>query len=165
MNGLATAARRARALAGALTAITVIPEQRDARNALVVSLRTVALALAALPAPPADGPMYPPAVCDELDRAISLLGPISGVPAHVMTYVIEPLTGRAPELPALESSSPGLALQELRIKDRIAVVRRLLDSDHESILRAAFLSLVAIHRQFLDLGAAVALDEWQPCHQ
>lgn len=165
MNALASTARRARALAGALTAITVIPEQREARSALVQSLRTVALALTVLPEPPADGAKYPAAVRDELDRAIRLLGPSSGVPAHVMTYVIEPLFGPAPDLPDLGAARPGLLLQETRIKDRMAVVRRHLDSEHESILRASFLSLVGLHRQFLDLGAAVAVDNARPCHR
>lgn len=165
MNALATAARRARALAGALAAFTVLPEQRDARAALVRSLRTIALALTVLPAPPADGPVCPAEVRDELDRAVSLFGPVSGVPAHVMTYVIEPLTGRAPELPDLDAGTPGLALQEQRVKDRIAVARNLLDSDHESIVRAAFLALIASHRQFLDVGAAVGVADRRPCHQ
>lgn len=165
MNAVATVARRARALAGALTASTVLPEQRDARARLVTSLRTVALALAVLPGQPADGPAYPADVREELDRAICLLGPVSGLPAHVMTYVIEPLSGRAPELPDLDAGTPGLALQERRVKDRIAVAYNLLDSDHESIVRAAFLALISLHRQFLDIGTAVAVDNRRACHQ
>lgn len=166
MNAAMTlTARRARALAGALSASTALPEQRDARTALVNSLRTIALALTVLPEPPADGPAYPAAVRDELDRAIGLLGPATGVPAHVMTYVIEPLTGRAPELPALDARSPQLAGQEQRVKDRIAVVLTHLNSQHESIMRACFLSLIGLHRQFLDIGTAVAIDNRHPCHQ
>lgn len=165
MNATATTARRARALAGALTGITVTPEQRTARTELIRSLRDIALALDVLPAPPADGLQVPAVVRDELTRILPLLGPSSGVPAHVMTYVLEPLTGRAPELPGLDASSPVLALQEVRIKDRMAVVRALLDSDHESILRASFLSLIALHRQLLDLGAAVGVSNRLLCHQ
>lgn len=167
MNATPTAAtaRRARALAGALTAFTVLPEQRTARQELVRSLRDVSLALTVLPAPATDGPPRMPApVRDELARVMPLLGAYSGVPAHVMTYVLEPLTGRSPKLPELEPSDDQHVREELRIRDRITVVRRHLDSEHESILRACFLGLLAAHSQLLVLGAAIAEDR-QPCHQ
>lgn len=87
MNASATTARRARALACALAAVTVTPEQRAARTELALSLKTVALALDVLPEPPAGVLQYPSALQDELTHALQLAGPPSGIPAHVMTYV------------------------------------------------------------------------------
>lgn len=156
---VATTARRARGLSAALADFRVTPEQEPVREQLAGALVALACALDTVGVPTGEEARVFHLVRAELSAALTPFGAASGVPASVLTYVLEPFIGR-PELPELNPVSDLHAHQERDIKARVAAVRRHLDSEVEEIVRVTFGHLLFLHRKFLHLGEAVALDLW-----
>jgi hypothetical protein len=160
MNAAAITARRARALSQALSLFGVRADQKPARTKLAVALVALAVAVETTPVP-AGGPGVFTLVRPELAAALAPFGEESGVPGPVLTYVIEPVTGLGPVLPALSPLSEQHARLEAHLTARIAAVYDQLATSDPQKLALMFSHLLHMHRAFLVLEEAVALDRLQ----
>ncbi|MFZ4266576.1 hypothetical protein [Streptomyces arboris] len=164
------AADRARTLADIVTARTALHPAADTLLAIAALLITAAESLETTDAPVFDGIVITNTTPAEAvfalmaAQALALDNPRAGISDRVLFYVAEPITRRAPELPALNPVSTQMARQEVRLLTRIALAADALHNATTADSRhGALESLVTLHRAFGDLARAVALDNNRPC--
>lgn len=160
-TALATAARRAHALADILRDRAAAHPERERILVLAGHLDSVHAALAGELVAADDGPV-PFAVRTAMREALPFLGSITtGVPAAALTYVLTPLTGRFPELHQVAFGA--LADEEQDLFTQIRAVRETrLDTDDDTQLRAALADLMALHNAHNRIGAASSTDALSP---
>lgn len=110
---------------------------------------------------PAEGHM--PLLMAGADAADS---PQAGVAEAMFAYVTAPFTGRTFHLEPLGAKSPQLARQDVELRTRIALAEHDLATESDPTTRYALLAtLLDLHRKFIRLGAAVAVDNTRPCNR
>jgi hypothetical protein len=92
--------------------------------------------------------------------------PQAGVAEALFAYVTAPFTGRTFDLEPLGAKSPQLARQDTELRTRIALAEHDLATEGDPTTRYALLAaLLDLHRKFIRLGAAVAVDNDRPCNR
>ncbi|WP_284576757.1 hypothetical protein [Streptomyces sp. 2P-4] len=166
------AAANARALADIVRSRSAIHPAAETLLAIAALLITAAESLETTEAPVMDGITVTNTTPAEAAfalmeaQALALDNPQAGISDHVMYYVTAPITRRAPELPALNPASTQMARQEIRLLTGIALAADALKTSTDDTGRhGALENLVALHRNFDRLAAAVAVDNARPCNR
>ncbi|MDX2647936.1 hypothetical protein PV341_31080 [Streptomyces sp. PA03-1a] len=153
------AARLARSFAEALRDRNALRASRPEPREIAALLDTAATVLEA--APPATD--MPDAAAAALHEAGEIAEGTGDLPATALEYITATITGRMPELPHLNPTTPALARQAQDLQARITtVLHDAFDSDTDSSVRFVATALLALHRKFDRLTEDVATDRFQP---
>ncbi|MFJ3249119.1 hypothetical protein [Streptomyces sp. NPDC086782] len=88
------------------------------------------------------------------------------VPAALVGYATEAVTGRPPVIELLNAASPQLALEDVQL---YALRNTLIDHGHlasndEEVLTATLKALMILHRKHASLARRIEIDNGRPCN-